>query len=287
VGEDLKDMTHWYELRGYDTTGLGDDPSDTEIDDKDRHRVHRRNGVVIYKRHKCTNAKCHAGRERCIAWIRTNGTDKVLIEQCQECLRTTSWSYEGVAPKEWRSKVQTFKPRDAQKQALYKWERKHVDKRLWEPTMSKGDVLALVDKISETYRIPTPKVTLSETRYGTSWAHGMHRIRLVKNHRCVTVVIHEMAHIVHNHIMHQNCISQEQAKALQPGVTAVTREAGHGPTYVAVYIVMLETFAGLKATDLLATCKSLKVRTLSEIPTLLHVLTAQDRRARAEEKVQA
>lgn len=119
------------------------------------------------------------------------------------------------------------KPRDFQRARVYRWEAAHVFPHAGEP-MSLAACRALVEEVFGWAGRPAPVVTDGRGRRHACGSPDA--IKLPRWSRTRAIVLHECAH------------------GLAPDM--------HGPAFVAVYVALLERFAGLDTGELHATLAS-------------------------------
>ncbi len=239
----------------------------------DKPIIRRRNGETIWTPHKCI--RCGAGREHAIAWIRTyesdwtqNGNQR-LHEQCTRCGRTTSWPYEGLMTP--GRGLQTRAPhhvKDTQRTKVYTWEGRQIAPREWasfSPEALVGQTftaqvrppadgnaatlqdmvasgaahrvdrmnlqwdwdkcVAFVGSVFAHYNVAAPEVV--KGRGCKSWMRAASRMSLNPSGRNRWVILHETAHAM--------------TQLINDHVTRIyTTEGAHGPTFMAVYCLLLE-----------------------------------------------
>jgi len=130
-------------------------------------------------------------------------------------------------------------PRDKQRKRVYDWERAAVWGAWWQPPTAQQDGLPLaicarlVRRVFKDHGFPPPAV--KDGRGRRSACGSRYLIRLPRWARQVEVVLHEVAHGLTDHY--------------------APEEAGHGRTFVGIYIYLLDRYAKRNATQLLSTAR--------------------------------
>lgn len=153
--------------------------------------------------------------------------------------------------------------RDSQRQKMYNWEdslvRKH--RSVMHKVLSESEARALIIKIFESHGMRVPDVHIKESRsfVGCFWNYhpktGRSAIQLSQRGLKLSVVLHECAHGVRYKYTPKDA-----------------PEAGHGKTFVRVYMDLLVKYCKLDITELRQTAKefNLKVAAKPEYDIVIH-----------------
>lgn len=155
---------------------------------------------------------------------RVSSSLPILVQHCTRCNFTTGWFLARIEPRTQKfvpTTSSSSRPRDSQKQKLYNWEPRGLDRPI-----PREEVEALVATIATDYGIKQPRITYQKKRRGSriASAYGTYRIDFTPEGLNKETTVHKMAHILCNNLRFEK------------------REASHRPTFVAVFLLLLERY---------------------------------------------
>jgi hypothetical protein len=124
--------------------------------------------------------------------------------------------------------------RDAQRSKCYAWEKNYYQPS--RATINKDQARALADLILQDFqqhvRLRNMKLRLSFNRRGGSFCRGFTEVNIAPYQMNRDVVVHEMSHLICHHING-------------------TKDGGHGPKFIGIFMLMLAHYQGYCLTDMI------------------------------------